>query len=146
MSFTAANTTTSRASVLAAEWEPRMLSILRIVVALLFLQHGMQKLLSFPATAAGGQPALFSLIWFAGMIELIGPLLLLAGLFTRLVAFVLSGEMAFAYWIVHAPKSPFPVLNGGDAAILYCFIFLYLAVVGGGAWSMDRGLARRATI
>ena len=84
-----------------------------------------------------------SLSWVAGVLELFGGALLALGLFTRPVAFVLSGEMAFAYWIAHAPQSFFPVLNGGDAAILYCFVFLYLAAAGGGAWSLDHTLRER---
>lgn len=117
-------------------WAPRVLSILRIVAALLFMEHGTQKLLGFPPSPNPG-PALFSISGIAGLLELIGGALLAVGLFTRPVAFILSGEMAFAYWIAHAPRSFFPILNGGDAAILYCFIFLYLAFAGGGPWSMD---------
>ena len=128
----------TRAGLLAAEWAPRLLSVLRIVAAVIFLEHGAQKLLGFPPGATAGGPAAFSLIWFAGVLELVGGVLLLLGLFTRPVAFLLSGEMAFAYWMAHAPRSPFPVVNGGDAAILYCFVFLYLAAAGGGAWSVDR--------
>ena len=140
--------TTGRVSGLdafIAEWAPRMLSVLRIVAALLLLEHGTQKLFGFPPPnpAAGGMPALFTLIWYAAVLEFAGGLLLLFGVFTRPVAFVLSGEMAFAYWMAHAPRSPFPVLNGGDAAILYCFVFLYLFAAGGGAWSVDRYLRQR---
>lgn len=87
-------------------------------------------------------PAKYSLPWYAGILELVGGCLVLLGLFTRPVAFLLSGEMAVATWMAHAPKSPFPVLNGGDAAILFCFIFLYLAVAGGGSLSLDRILRR----
>jgi putative oxidoreductase len=121
---------------IAAVWAPRMLSILRIMTALLFMEHGAQKLLGFPASPNPG-PALLSLFGFAGVLELFGGALVALGLFTRPVAFVLSGEMAFAYFIGHAPQGFFPVLNGGDAAILYCFVFLYLAVVGAGVWSLD---------
>jgi putative oxidoreductase len=117
-------------------WAPRVLSILRIVAALIFMEHGTQKLLSFPPSDRPS-PELFSLIGLAGLLELVGGALLVLGLFTRPVAFILSGEMAFAYWMAHAPQSFFPVLNGGDAAILYCFVFLYLAVAGGGDWSLD---------
>jgi putative oxidoreductase len=116
-------------------WAPRVLSILRIVAALIFFEHGTQKLLGFPPSP--GPPALLSLSWIAGALELVGGFLLILGLFTRPVAFILSGEMAFAYFIGHAPRSLFPVLNGGDAAILYCFVFLYLAFAGGGPWSLD---------
>ena len=123
-----------------AEWAPRMLSVLRIVAALLILEHGTQKLFGFPTPnpAAGGSPAPFTLIWDAAILEFAGGLLLLFGVFTRPVAFVLSGEMAIAYWMAHAPRGPFPALNGGEAAILYCFVFLYLFAAGGGAWSVDQ--------
>lgn len=118
-------------------WTPRILSLVRIVVGLIFLEHGTQKLLGFPLHPTGG-PALMSPSGIAGIFELFGGVLLVLGAFTRPVAFILSGEMAFAYWLAHAPRSFFPVLNGGDAAILYCFIFLYLAFAGGGPWSLDR--------
>lgn len=130
-----------RHAAMIAAWTPQLLSILRIVAALLFLEHGTQKLFGFPPPMNGTGPAAFTLIWFAAVLEFVGGLLLLAGLFTRPVAFILSGEMAFAYWIAHAPRSPFPVLNGGDGAILYCFVFLYLAAAGGGGWSVDRSRA-----
>ena len=125
-----------------ALWAPRALSILRIVAALVFLEHGTQKLLGFPAGENVGPDAM-SLSWWAGVIELIGGFLLTLGLFTRLAAFVASGMTAFAYWIAHAPQGFFPVNNGGDAAILYCFAFLYLVFAGAGPWSLDAGLARR---
>lgn len=136
MSSTITRDTASRRA-LAAEWAPRLLSVLRIVAALIFLEHGTSKLLGFPPPMGGAGPAAFTLGWYAGVLELVGGLLLVLGLFTRPVAFILSGEMAFAYWLAHAPRSPFPVLNGGDAAILYCFVFLYLFVAGAGAWSVD---------
>ena len=116
-------------------WAPRALSILRIVAALLFFEHGSQKLLGFPPSDHA--PAFMSLSWIAGVLELFGGGLLVVGLFTKPVAFVLSGQMAFAYFLAHAPRSFFPVLNGGDAAILYCFAFLYLVFRGPGAWSVD---------
>ena len=122
-------------------WAPRVLSILRIVAALLFFEHGTSKLLGFPPSEHSG-PEFLSLPWIAGALELVGGALLVVGLFTRLVAFILSGEMAFAYWMAHAPQGPFPLANGGDAAILYCFVFLYLAFAGGGPWSLD-ALRRR---
>jgi putative oxidoreductase len=115
-----------------------MLSVLRIVAALLFLQHGLAKLFQFPHVAAFDSLQPVSLIGLAGVIEIIGSLLLLPGLFTRLAAFVMSGEMAFAYFMSHAPRSFFPILNGGELAVLYCFLFLYFAVAGGGAWSLDQ--------
>ena len=116
-------------------WAPRLLSVLRIVAALIFMEHGTQKLLGFPPHP--NPPGMLTLPWIAGAMELVGGLLLLIGLFSRPVAFILSGEMAFAYWYAHAPRSPFPVLNGGDAAILYCFVFLYIAFAGPGRWSVD---------
>ncbi len=124
-------------------WSPRVLGLLRIVTALLFMQHGAQKLLGFPPTDHP-MPALLSLMGSAGVLELVGGFLVLIGLFTRPVAFVLSGEMAFAYWMAHAPKSLYPALNGGDAAVLYCFIFLYLAVAGAGAFSLDAARSKTA--
>jgi putative oxidoreductase len=118
-------------------WAPRVLSILRIASALIFMEHGTQKWLNFPPLGRAA-PELASMSGFGGVLELIGGALLLLGLFTRPVAFILSGEMAIAYWWSHAPRAFFPVVNQGDAAILYCFIFLYLAFAGGGAWSLDR--------
>ena len=120
---------------LETRWAPRVLSILRIVSALIFMAHGTQKLLGFPARDMS--PAFASLPWFAGVLELFGGALLVLGLFTRPVAFVLSGLMAFAYFLAHAPQSFFPVQNGGDAAILYCFVFFYLVFAGPGPWSVD---------
>lgn len=117
-------------------WAPRLLGVLRIVAAILFIEHGTQKLLGFPPSERP-MPELFTLLWFAGFLELVGGLLVLLGLFTRPVAFVLSGQMAVAYWMAHAPQSPIPALNGGDAAILFCFIFLYLVAAGPGAFSID---------
>ena len=121
---------------LQSEWEPRVLSILRIVVGLLFMEHGLAKLFGFPTAAL--HPAMFQLLWFAGVIEALGGLLLALGLFTSPVAFIMSGEMAVAYFYSHAARNFFPMINGGDAAILYCFIFFYIFVAGGGAWCMDR--------
>jgi putative oxidoreductase len=118
-------------------WAPRLLSILRIVAALIFMAHGTQKLLGFPVSPNPG-PAVLSLPWIAGVLEILGGALLVPGLFVRLVAFILSGLIAAAYWIAHAPRSVYPVLNGGDAAILYCFVFLFIAAAGGGVWSLDR--------
>jgi putative oxidoreductase len=116
-------------------WAPRVLSIVRIMVALLFLEHGTQKLLGFPA--GGTHPAMFTLSWFQGVIELVGGLLLALGLFTQPVAFILSGDMAVAYFMAHAPQNFFPIINRGDAAILYCFIFFYIFFAGPGPWSVD---------
>ena len=120
-------------------------AILRIVAALIFMEHGTQKLLGFPPSEHPG-PELFSLSGIAGILELIGGALLVLGLFTRPVAFILSGQMAVAYWLAHAPQSFFPVLNGGDAAILYCFVFLYLLAAGRGAWSLDNWLRGKASL
>jgi putative oxidoreductase len=117
-------------------WAPRVLTLLRIMAGLLFLEHGTQKLLGFPPSINPG-PALLSLMGIQGIIEVIGGALIVIGLFTRPVAFILSGEMAIAYWTVHAKMSLYPAVNMGEAAILYCFIFLYLAAAGGGAWSLD---------
>ena len=114
-------------------YTPHALAVLRIVTALIFLEHGSQKLFGFPAAAPpSGLPPALSFFWFGGILEFFGGLLLLVGLFTRCAAFVLAGEMAVAYWLIHAPKSVFPALNGGDAAILYCFVFLYLVFAGPG--------------
>ena len=123
------------------EWEPRVLSIVRIMVGLLFMEHGTAKLLGFPTAAMA--PAMFSLLWFAGVIEMVGGALVAVGLYTRIAAFIMSGEMAIGYFLVHAPRNFFPMLNQGDAAVLYCFIFLYFAVAGGGDWSLDRLISRR---
>ena len=116
---------------------PRMLSVLRIVAGLLFMMHGMQKFFGYPAPFPM-HLAPFQMLWFAGVIELVGGALVLVGLFTRYAAFIMSGEMAFAYFIGHFPKGFWPVQNGGDAAVLYCFVFLYLVAAGAGPWSIDR--------
>jgi len=121
---------------------PYMLSALRIVVGLLFLEHGTQKLFGFPS-ALGPGPALYSLLGLQGVMEVVGGALILVGLFTRQIAFVLAGNMAVAYFMSHAPASFFPVLNRGDAAVLYCFIFLYLFFAGGGPWSLDNARIRK---
>jgi len=121
-------------------WAPRVLSVVRIMAGLIFLAHGTQKLLGFPP--ADSFPPAFSLPWIAGAIELVTGALLVVGFLTRPAAFLASGTMAFAYWIAHAPRDFYPVNNGGDAAILYCFLFLYLVFAGPGPWSVDA--ARRA--
>src|SRR4051794_3559596 len=128
-------------SRLRQAWEPRMLSILRIIVGLLFLEHGTQKVFNFPAHPNPRPFQLFTLVpGLAGIMELIGGILIILGLFTRPVAFLLSGEMAFAYFMSHAPRGFFPISTGGNAgesAILYCFTFLYFVFVGAGVWSLD---------
>jgi len=118
-------------------WTPRILSVLRIVAGLLFFEHGTSKLFGFPHNPSFDSLQLFSLMGLAGTLEAVGGGLLAIGLFTRAAAFLLSGEMAFAYWMAHAPKHALPVMNGGDAAVLYCFIFLYLVFAGGGPWGID---------
>ena len=126
-------------------WTPRALSILRIMTGLLFLEHGTQKLLGFPPSEHAFPP-LFSLMGLQGVLELVGGFLILIGLLTRPVAFILAGNMAVAYFMAHAPKGFFPTLNGGQLAILFCFVFLYLAFAGGGEWSVDAQIARRRGI
>jgi putative oxidoreductase len=123
----------------------QLLSILRIISALLFMAHGTSKLLGWPPTEMfATPPEPMTLIWFAGVLEVVGGALLTLGLFTRPVAFVLSGLMAFAYFIGHASQAFWPVQNGGDAAILFCFIFLYIAAAGGGPWSLDSALRKKS--
>lgn len=123
---------------------PKALAVLRIMTGLLFLEHGTQKFLSFPdGQYAGTGLALDNPGAFAGLIELVCGLLVALGLFTRPAAFLASGTMAAAYFMAHAPQGFFPVNNGGDAAILYCFVFLYIAVAGPGAWSIDGSRRRR---
>jgi len=118
-------------------WAPRFLSLLRIMTGLLFLQHGTAKILSFPPSPMAGI-SLATPGGIAGIFELVGGALIVVGLFTRPVAFILSGLMAVAYFMAHAPQGFFPLLNGGELAALYCFVFLYLSAAGGGAWSLDR--------
>lgn len=122
-----------------ASWSPVVLSILRIVVGLLFLEHGLSKYFGFPVTPSFHMT---TILWAAGAIEIVAGALVAAGLFTRCAAFVASGEMAFAYFIAHLPRGFFPLVNGGEAAVLFCFIFLYLALVGGGPWSVDAARSR----
>jgi putative oxidoreductase len=122
---------------LTTVWAPRLLAALRIISALLFLAHGLIKVLGFPAGGAPGPQPLLSFFGIAGLIETVGGVLLLIGLFTRPVAFLMAGEMAVGYFTVHAPQDFFPAINGGDAAILFCFVFLYLSAAGPGAWSVD---------
>jgi putative oxidoreductase len=116
---------------------PILLSVLRIVAALLFLEHGAIKLFGFPPGSPMPMPAIFNLFWFAGVIELVGGALIALGLFTRTAAFICSGEMAVAYFMGHASHGFFPAINMGDAAILFCFVFLYISAAGPGPWSVD---------
>ena len=122
-------------------WQPRVLSILRIVTAFMFMQHGGQKLFGYPAPQRN-EFDLFTLSGLAGVLELVGGFLILIGLLTRPVAFILSGQMAVAYFIAHAPQAFWPLLNNGELAALFSFIFLYLFVAGGGAWSVDNLVKR----
>ena len=117
-------------------YAPQALAVLRIVAAILFILHGTQKLIGFPA--AEFSPPLMSLFGLAGIIEIVAGLMILVGFFSRPAAFIAAGEMAVAYWMAHAPSNLFPSNNGGDAAILFCFVFLYLAFSGPGAWSVNK--------
>jgi putative oxidoreductase len=122
---------------IATAWAPRLLSILRIMAGLLFLQHGTAKHFKIPVVPMFAKLELWSLPGIAGVLEIVGGLLLIVGLFTRSTAFVLSGLMAAAYFIGHAPRGFYPILNGGELAALYCFVFLYIAAAGPGPWSCD---------
>jgi putative oxidoreductase len=125
------------------QYAPVMLSVLRIITGLTFLAHGTQKFLSFPPGPAAGMGWTFANLGaYAGIVELIGGALIALGLLTRPAAFIASGTMAVAYWTAHAPKDAFPVNNMGDAAILYCFVFLYFVFAGPGPWSLDAMLRR----
>jgi putative oxidoreductase len=123
---------------------PHFLSLLRLLAGLLILEFGTMKILHFPPAEPYASVPPFSLFWIAGVIELVGGALVAVGLFTRLAAFILSGEMAFAYFIEHAPQGFYPALNNGLPAVLFCFTFLYLSAAGGGPWSLDRLLRKAA--
>ena len=131
--------------MLEGRYAPQALSLLRIVASLIFILHGTAKIFGFPETPMP-QPPVGSLFWIGGILELGGGLLLLAGLFSRPVAFLLSGEMAVAYWMVHAPQSTYPIINNGDAAILFCFVFLLIAAAGPGPWSLDASMRGRRIV
>jgi len=118
-------------------WTPRILGILRIIIGFLFLQHGTAKLFGIPHVAMFDGLQLVSVLGLAGIMELVGGLLILVGLFTRQTAFILSGEMAFAYFMAHASHGFLPILNQGELAVVYCFIFLYFAFAGAGDYSID---------
>ena len=123
----------------AEKWRPHVLSLLRIVAALLFLEHGLQKFFGFPSTA----PPMTPLLYVQGVLETLGGFLLLLGVYTRPVAFILAGDMAAAYFIAHFPRSFFTAVNGGDAAVLFCFVFFFIFFAGGGRWSVDRAVLKQ---
>lgn len=126
-----------------SEWNSRILSVLRVVVAALFIEHGLQKLFGIPAGTTPRPPvALMSQMGLAGVLETFGGLAILLGLFTRPIAFLLCGEMAVAYFQAHFPRSFYPIINGGEVVVLFCFIFLYFVFVGAGVWSIDAMIAR----
>ena len=131
---------------LLGRWNDEILSVVRIVSAYIFMLHGTQKMFSFPSEPFREYALMTLSPGLAGLLEVFGGALLLVGLFTRPVAFVLSGLMAFAYWMSHAFREGgswiFPITNGGDSSILYCFLFLYIATVGGGAWALDNVLRK----
>ena len=121
-------------------WSPQLLSLMRIAVGITFIEHGTQKLFAFPVPAPGvlGVP----LLLFTGTLETVGGTFLTLGLFTRIAAFLLSGEIAVGYWWMHVPRSFFPLANGGEVMVLYCFVFLFIAAVGAGPWSLDAQMKR----
>jgi putative oxidoreductase len=125
------------------KWSPYLLSVLRIVAALLFFEHGTQKLFGYPPGPPYTGFPNFSMLGIAGMLETVGGPLLLVGLFTRPVAFILCGEMAVAYFRAHLPRNFFPILNFGEITVMLCFVFLYLSASGGGPWSLDHALRRK---
>ena len=129
-----------------SRWQSQLLAVLRIVAALLFMEHGLAKLVHFPVPQPGAPNPLPPLLIAAALIEMFGGVLLTLGLFTRLAAFIMSGEIAIGYFLSHFPKSFWPIVNQGDAAILFCFVFLYIAAAGPGAWSLDDARKRTAPI
>jgi len=120
-------------------FSPQLLSLMRIAAGLTFVEHGTQKLFNFPVVKP---PLTLVLLLFTGILEMVGGALVTFGLMTRLFAFLLSGELAVGYWWLHAPRSPYPMANGGEAMVLYCFMFLYIAAVGAGPWSLDARMKR----
>ena len=122
------------------KWAPYALSVLRIIAALLFIEHGLQKFFGFPSAG----PPMSALLWIQAVIEVFGGLALLVGAYTRPVAFILCGDMAVAYFMAHFPRSFYPAVNGGDAAIVFCFVFLYIFFAGGGPWSVDETMLKRS--
>jgi putative oxidoreductase len=139
----ARGTTRLKLNEICERWSPQALSVLRLMTGLMIVQYGLSKVIGFPAVASFAQALPFTLIWFAGLIELIGGALLIVGLFTRPVAFVVSGLMAFAYFMGHAPRGFIPLLNGGNLAVMYCFACLYLFFASGGPWSLDALVKRK---
>jgi putative oxidoreductase len=129
-----------------AGWTPRLLSVLRIVTGFLLIAHGAQKLFGFLAPPGMPAATMGSLMWVAGVLEFFGGLLFLIGLFTRPVAFILSGLMAVAYFMVHAPGGFWPLQNKGELAVIYCFVFLFFAAAGGGVWAVDRLIHRGRSV
>jgi putative oxidoreductase len=129
-----------------SRWQPQLLAILRIITGLLFLEHALIKLAGFPPGGKPGLQDVGSFLWIAGLVELVTSVLVILGLFTRLAAFVAAGEMAIAYWTVHAKMGFYPAVNMGEGAILFCFVFLYLAAAGPGAWSIDGARMKKAPI
>ena len=124
-------------------WDDRIVSILRIMTGLMFMQHGAQKILGWFGGMGGNTAPMMSQFWFAGMLELVGGLLIAIGLFTRITAFILAGEMAVAYFHAHVRRGGIiPIVNQGELAALYCFVFLYFAVRGAGVWSVDAMMGR----
>lgn len=140
---TAAGVRMGNTQMTAKGWSPEVLSVLRIVAGLLFVQHGSAKLLHAPAQAMFAHLQLLSLLGVQGVIELVGGGLLTLGLFSRPVAFILCGDMAVAFFMAHFPHGWLPILNGGDLAVLFCFTFLYLWAAGPGPWSLDALLVQR---
>ena len=122
-------------STIVSRFEPQTYALMRIVLGFLFFWHGSQKVLGFPPSSHGGAPPLIT--WVAGPIELVGGLLVMIGLFTGWTAFLCSGLMAFAYWMAHGTQALIPLVNGGELAMLYCFVFLFVAARGSGIWSVD---------
>jgi putative oxidoreductase len=129
-----------------SRWQPQLLALLRIVTGLLFFEHALIKLAGFPPGGKPGLQEVGSFLWIAGVIELVTSLLVTLGLFTRFAAFIAAGEMAVAYWMVHAKMGLYPAVNMGEGAILFCFVFLYLAAAGAGAWSIDGARTRNVPI
>ena len=126
-------------------WTPRLRSVLRIITGFMFMSHGAQKILNYPPSGQG-PVELLSLMGLGGGLELVGGFLIMIGLFTRVTAFILSGEMAVAYFMAHASGGFLPLVNKGELAVLYCFVFFYMATAGGGSWSVDRLLGRGAGV